>query len=87
MAGLPPEMLLAIAGSNQQRLARTLNQATVESGQTADVVEAVAEGVQLINFFTMIDARVNRLIVLRPRLSQAEVRSSFGMFFRMWATN
>jgi ribosomal protein S18 acetylase RimI-like enzyme len=71
-AGLPPEMLLAIAGPNQQRLANVLNYATIEGGASADVVEAVAEGVQLINLFQMLDARVNRLIVLRPRLSHVE---------------
>ena len=71
-AGLPQEMLLAIAGPNHQRLARVFTQTKIESGEAADVVEAVAEGVVLNNLDRMLDSRVNRLVALRPRLSHAE---------------
>jgi hypothetical protein len=70
--GLPPETLLAIAGANNQRLARVLAQTTIESGEAADMVEAVAEGVLLNNLQRMLASRINRLVALRPRLSHVE---------------
>jgi hypothetical protein len=70
--GLPDETLLAIDGPENQRLAHVLTQATTESGESVDVVEAVAEGVRLNNLHRMLNSRINRLIVLRPRLSERE---------------
>ena len=71
-AGMPPETLLAIAAANNQRLARVLAQTTIETGEAADMVEAVAEGVLLNNLNRMLASRINRLVALRPRLNHAE---------------
>jgi len=71
-AGLPPEALLAAAGINSQRLARVVDQATIGSGEAADVVEAVTEGVRLNSFDRMITSRISQLVVLRPHLSDHE---------------
>jgi len=71
-AGLPQETLLAIDGPDNQRLASVLTQTTIGSGESADVVEAVAEGVLLNNLQRMLNFRINRLIALRPRLNERE---------------
>jgi len=49
-----------------------LTQATLESGESVDMVEAVAEGVRLNNLHRMLNIGINRLIALRPRLSDSE---------------
>jgi hypothetical protein len=71
-AGLSQETLLAINGPDNQRLARVLTQTTIDSGECADVVEAVAEGIRLNNLDRMLTLRINRLIAIRPRLNQRE---------------
>jgi hypothetical protein len=63
---------LAIAGPSNQHLAQVLTRSTTESGEAADVVEAVAEGVLLRNLHRMLDSRVNGLVALRPRLNENE---------------
>jgi len=70
--GLDSQRLLSIAGPNNQRLSRVLGTATLASGETPDVVEAIAEGVLLNNFDRILTTRVNRLAVLRPRLNDTE---------------
>ena len=71
-AGFPPEALLAVAGANSQRLAHVLEQTTIGSGEDADVVEAVTEGVRLNSVDRMLTTRVSQLVVLRPSLSERE---------------
>jgi hypothetical protein len=71
-AGLSQETLLAIGRPDNQRLARVLTQTTIESGESVDVVEAVADGVRLNNLDRMLNFRINRLIALRPRLNETE---------------
>lgn len=71
-AGLPSNLLLALAGSNRHDLAAVLKQTTTKAGETADVVESVAEGVQLCNLDRILSTRINRLVVLRPQLDPME---------------
>lgn len=71
-AGLPSEALLAVAGTNTQRLVQVLDQTAIGSGEAADVVEAVTEGVRLNSFDRMLTSRVSQLVVLRPHLSAHE---------------
>ena len=61
-------------GSPAQRQAAGLNgarymQATLPNGKEADVIEAVAEGVIFNNLGFLMDTHVNRMAVLRPKLS------------------
>lgn len=71
-AGLPPNLLLALAGSNRHDLAAVLSQTKTKTGEIADVVESVAEGVQLCNLDRILSTRINRLVVLRPQLDPME---------------
>ena len=71
-AGLPPDLLLDLAGSNHPDLAAVLRQTTTKTGEIADVVESVAEGVQLSNLDRILSTRINRLVVLRPQLDPME---------------
>lgn len=70
--GYPRERLLAVASPKSERLVNTLAQGTTASGEVADVVESVAEGVLLINFDKLLTTRINRLLVLRPRLADED---------------
>jgi hypothetical protein len=56
-------------------LEEDLGTLTLENGQQADMIEAVAEGVIFNNLGHIMDTHVNRLLVLRPRLSESERRA------------
>ncbi|MCE9525252.1 MAG: hypothetical protein K8R36_04275, partial [Planctomycetales bacterium] len=51
-AGLSPEKLLAVAGPNVRVLKQVCNESMTKTGEEADVVESLAEGVQFCNFQT-----------------------------------
>ncbi|MFC7338970.1 YiiX/YebB-like N1pC/P60 family cysteine hydrolase [Haloferula chungangensis] len=64
-------------GSPAQRKAVGLNgarynQATLSNGRDVDVIEAVAEGVIFNNLGYLMDTHVNRMAVLRPKLSERD---------------
>lgn len=59
----------------EQVLAANLGALTLKDGQPADMIEAVAEGVIFNNLGLIMDTHVNRLLVLRPRLSEAQRRA------------
>ncbi|MGI8979772.1 MAG: YiiX/YebB-like N1pC/P60 family cysteine hydrolase [Pirellulaceae bacterium] len=71
-AGIPADVLAAHAGPSNERLPQVLRQLKTTDGETADVVESVAEGVLLSHFDRILTTRVNRLVVLRPRLAPEE---------------
>jgi len=55
-----------------ESLAVNLARDVLPDGSPADVIEAVAEGVKFSNLDHILDTHINRLFVLRPRLTQAE---------------
>lgn len=59
-----------------QRVATNLQQSTLPDGTNADMIEAVAEGVIFNDLEHIMNTHVNRMLVLRPRLS-AEQRAAF----------
>ena len=71
-AGLRPEALSAVAPDARNRLAAHVVQENLEDGRRADMIEAVAEGVIFNNLAHIMDTHINRLLVLRPRLTEAE---------------
>ena len=71
-AGFPQDLLLEMVGPNMQDLKTVLQQTTTRSGEAADVVESVAEGVQLCNLDRILNTRINRLVILRPQLNPKE---------------
>ena len=60
---------------------------TISSGQAADLVEAVAEGVIFNSLDYLLDTHVNRLLVLRPQISQEELRDQLGMVMLLVGDN
>ncbi|MBW2699107.1 MAG: hypothetical protein JRE70_21675 [Deltaproteobacteria bacterium] len=54
------------------RLAENVGYQTLPDGRPADVIEAVAEGVKFSNLETILDTHINRLLVIRPRITDAE---------------
>lgn len=70
--GITDDGLLALAGPHNGQLQRTLDQQALSTGEPADLVESLAEGVQLNNLDLVLEKRINRLVVLRPRLSPQE---------------
>jgi hypothetical protein len=59
-----------------QELAANLQESSLPDGTQADMIEAVAEGVIFNDLEHIMDTHVNRMLVLRPRLSDAE-RAAF----------
>ena len=59
-----------------QEVAANLQKSTLPNGTEADMIEAVAEGVIFNDLEHIMDTHVNRMLVLRPRLSDAE-RAAF----------
>lgn len=80
-AGLSPNVLPTDERYNSKRLAANLKQAKLKNGQSADVIEAIAEGVIFSHLETIMDIHINRMLVLRPKLTDAE-RAEFlvGVF-------
>jgi hypothetical protein len=75
-AGLSSEAIPAGTPDAHDKLASHLVQANLEDGKSADMIEAVAEGVIFNNLAHIMDTHVNRMLVLRPQLT-AEERVDF----------
>lgn len=58
-----------------EKLAGNLQKAQLNNGQQADMIEAVAEGVIFNNIGHIMDTHINRMLVLRPMLTDAERRA------------
>jgi hypothetical protein len=61
---------------NPEALAANLAEQSLPNGQQIDMIEAVAEGVIFNNLEHIMDTHVDRMLVLRPRIS-AEERAQF----------
>jgi hypothetical protein len=59
-----------------EKFSANLQQTTLPSGASVNMIEAVAEGVIFNNLEHIMDTHINRMLVLRPRLS-AEERVAF----------
>lgn len=70
--GLESGTLPAVAPDVRDRIADHVGQANVESGEPANMIEAVAEGVIFNNLTKIMDTHINRMLVLRPNITDAE---------------
>jgi hypothetical protein len=68
---LPPDERFDV-----QKLAANLQRSSLPDGKQADMIEAVAEGVIFNDLKHIMDTHINRMLVLRPRLSDTE-RAAF----------
>jgi len=80
-AGLKSGSLPAMAEPERKRFDLHIAQAFLPGGEDADVIEAVAEGVIFNNLAKIMDTHINRLLVLRPMISDTK-RTQFlaGVF-------
>jgi len=70
--GLSATMLPSDESFDVQAVAANLQEASLPDGAQADMIEAVAEGVIFNDLEHVMDTHINRMLVLRPRLSDAE---------------
>ena len=80
-AGLNADSLPAVAGPESNRFDLDIALEFLPGGENADIIEAVAEGVIFNNLSKIMDTHINRLLVLRPKINDAE-RAKFlaGVF-------
>ncbi len=71
-AGLTADHLDWVPNSERERLLQAISTTKTASGQDADVIEAVAEGVIFNHLGHLMDTHINRLVVLRPQVSSEE---------------
>jgi len=74
--GLSAEVLTADEGLEPKQLSANLQQGLLPDGTSANMIEAVAEGVIFNDLEHIMDTHINRMLVLRPRLSDTE-RAAF----------
>lgn len=72
-----------ITGINNQKYLENISYARLESGHQADVIEAVAEGVIFNSLDILLDTHINRMVVLRPRLSEEDKREALLIVFSL----
>jgi len=71
-AGLSMENLSKVPSRRRDELSKHLDQDRLPSGNEADLVEAIAEGVVFSSLDSILKTHINRMVVLRPRLSEVE---------------
>jgi hypothetical protein len=72
-----------ITGINNQKYLENISYARLDSGHQADVIEAVAEGVIFNSLDILLDTHINRMVVLRPRLSEEHKREALLIVFSL----
>lgn len=72
-----------ITGINIDKLKRDFSTDRIDSGDPADVIEAVAEGVIFNSLDLLLDTHINRMIVLRPKLSIKEKKEALTIAFAL----
>ncbi len=80
-AGLSAESIPDADSDKKNSFAAHIDQEYLPGGVKADMIEAVAEGVIFNNLARIMDTHINRMLILRPRLSNKE-RTEFlaGVF-------
>ena len=71
-AGLDVSRLPEAARREARAVAAKFDRAQLPNGKEADVIEAVAEGVIFNNLGYLMDTHINRMAVVRPKLSHRE---------------
>ena len=78
------EESLSINTTDQEQLQKVIMAAhtkQIPTGEEADVIEAVAEGVRLYSLERLLATHINRLVALRPRISKEQTKNQIiGLF-------
>jgi hypothetical protein len=81
--GLAEDPTALITGIEIEKLETDFITDTTESGLPADVIEAVAEGVVFNSLDFLLDTHINRMVVLRPRLTLQEKKEALTIVFAL----
>ena len=76
-----------IKGIDIDKLEADFSTEFTESGMPADVIEAVAEGVILNSLDHLLDTHINRMVILRPRLSMTNRKEALTIVFSLLGNN
>jgi hypothetical protein len=80
-AGLDAGLLGQMPESKRAKLANDLTVELLPTGEEADVIEAVAEGVIFNSTDVIMRNHVNRMVVLRPRITPADLAQALANTF------
>jgi hypothetical protein len=80
--GLVPDALGDLPAGEADRVEAHFDLAEVPEGGSADLIEAIAEGVKFSHLDTILDTHVNRFLVLRPQIDSAERVAALIEVFR-----
>ena len=81
--GLVEDPSRIIAGINNEKLEKDFSTDFLDSGFPADIIEAVAEGVIFNSIDLLLDTHINRMVVLRPKLSLNEQKEALTIVFAL----
>jgi hypothetical protein len=81
--GLADDPTQLVAGIDIQKLETDFSTDTTDSGLPADVIEAVAEGVIFNSLDLLLDTHINRMVVLRPRLTLRERKEALTIVYAL----
>jgi hypothetical protein len=81
-AGLLADNLDWVPDAERKSLLKAIATPKLASGESADVIEAVGEGVIFNHLGHLMDTHINRLVVLRPQISDEERSSALANVFR-----
>ena len=73
--GITENHMANIPRISRNALLANLSKGSLDSGKPADVIEAIAEGVILNSLEYLLDTHINRMVVLRPRLTHEDRRT------------
>ncbi len=80
--GLTADRLGWVPDSERERLLQAIGTSKTASGEDANVIEAVAEGVIFNHLGHIMDTHINRLVVLRPQVSDEDRSNALANVFR-----
>jgi hypothetical protein len=81
-AGLTADQLVWVPDAERDSLLKAIGTTQLASGQDANVIEAVGEGVIFNHLGHIMDTHVNRLLALRPQVSHNERSKALATVFR-----
>lgn len=82
LAGLTADRLTWVPEVERGGLLTAISTAKIASGQEANIIEAVGEGVIFNHLGHIMDTHINRMLVLRPQVSDEERGRALAQVFR-----
>jgi hypothetical protein len=86
-AGMTLTNLSHVSSGRLEDISEHLDQAKLPSGDNADLIEGIAEGVVFSSLDHILETHINRLLILRPRLSDDERVGQLTTVFLLLGNN